>query len=221
MLRFQWLGLLVLAAVMALPARAQELTEGFVKNGDGVELYYVKAGSGAQTVILPARLFTFDDFRWLAQRYTLIAYDMRNRGRSARVEELDKISLAADVADLEAIRRHFQVETFHTIGYSYLGLMVVLYTLEHPERVGRVVQIGPVPLKFGTEYRPEYVASDRQQVIDEHGGPRSPGICRAARPGPTRHRRLPAWRLACRRRESDRRSAPLRCNSTQSFYIPS
>ena len=124
MQRLRWIGLVALAVAIAAPSHAQKVTEGFVKAGDGVELYYVKAGSGAQTVILPARLFTFEDFRWLAQRYTLISYDMRNRGRSARVEDLDKISLEADVADLEAIRRHFGVEKFHTIGYSYLGLMV-------------------------------------------------------------------------------------------------
>ena len=162
----------MLAFATASPSLAQDVTEGFVKAGDGVELYYVKAGSGAQTVILPARLFTFEDFRWLAERYTLISYDMRNRGRSSRVEDLAKISLQADVADLEAVRRHFRVEKFHTIGYSYLGLMVMLYTLEHPERVERVVQLGPVALKLSTEYRPEYVATDRQEVIDRHGGAR-------------------------------------------------
>lgn len=172
MRRLRWIGLVLLAVVTAPPSHAQDVTEGFVKAGDGVELYYVKAGSGAQTVILPARLFTFEDFRWLAQRYTLISYDMRNRGRSSRVEDLAKISLQADVADLEAVRRHFRVEKFHTIGYSYLGLMVMLYTLDHPQRVERVVQLGPVALKFGTEFRPEYVTADRQDVIDRHGGAR-------------------------------------------------
>jgi proline iminopeptidase len=171
MLRLAVIGLLMLFGAAAV-ARAQDITEGFVSTDDGVQLYYVKAGHGAQTVILPARLFTFDDFRWLTERYTLIAYDMRNRGKSSRVEDLAKISIQADVADLEKIRQHFGVEKFHTIGYSYLGLMVVLYTLDHPERVTRLVQLGPVPLKFGTEYRPEYVAADRQQVIEQHGGAR-------------------------------------------------
>ncbi len=163
---------MLLAVATAAPSLAQNMTEGFVKTDDGVELYYVKAGRGAQTVILPARLFTFEDFRWLAERYTLISYDMRNRGRSSRIEDLAKISLQADVADLEAVRRHFRVEKFHTIGYSYLGLMVMLYTLDHPERVERVVQLGPVALKLSTEFRPEYVATDRQEVIDRHGGAR-------------------------------------------------
>jgi proline iminopeptidase len=161
-----WFVLLLFIAAIA----TAEPVEGFVKVEDGVELHYVKAGSGAQTVILPARLFAFADFGWLAERYTLISYDMRNRGRSSRVEDLAKISLEADVADLEAMRRHFGAEKVHLVGYSYLGLVVVLYALEHPERVARIVQLGPVPLKFGTEYRPEYVATDRQQVIDRHGG---------------------------------------------------
>ena len=123
------------AGLARAAARGHDATEGFVTTDDGVQLYYVKAGQGAETVILPARLFTFADFRWLADRYTLIAYDMRNRGKSSRIEDLAQVSIEADVADLEAIRRQFAVEKFHTIGYSYLGLMVVLYTLEHPERV--------------------------------------------------------------------------------------
>src|SRR5262245_35883950 len=158
MTRLTSIGLLLFLGITAA-ACAADVTEGFVTTDDGVQLYYVKAGQGAQTVILPARLFTFDDFRWLAERYTLISYDMRNRGKSSHVEDLAKISIQADVADLEAIRRHFGVEQFYTIGYSYLGLMVVLYALDHPQRVERLVQLGPVPLKFGTAYRPEYVAS--------------------------------------------------------------
>ena len=172
MKRRVWLFLLLLLAATGIAAPAPQPIDGYVTVEKGVELYYVKAGSGAQTVILPARLFTFEDFRWLAERYTVIAYDMRNRGRSSRVEDLAKISLEADVADLEAIRRHFGVEKAHLIGYSYLGLMVMLYALDHPQHVERIVQLGPVPLKFGTEYQPEYVATDRQAVIDRHGGAR-------------------------------------------------
>ena len=108
MKRRAWLGLLLLLAVTAIAAHGStSRPRASSPSEKGVELYYVKAGSGAQTVILPARLFTFEDFRWLAERYTLISYDMRNRGRSSRLEDLAKISLQADVADLEAVRRHF------------------------------------------------------------------------------------------------------------------
>jgi pimeloyl-ACP methyl ester carboxylesterase len=88
----------LLACLALIPSlRAAEQTGGFVKTADGVELYYVKLGGGAQTVILPARLFAFNDFRWLAERYTLISYDMRNRGRSAPVPDLAKVTIEADV----------------------------------------------------------------------------------------------------------------------------
>jgi proline iminopeptidase len=134
---------------------AAEETEGFLMAADGAGLYYRKIGAGP-VVILPGRLFAYDDFRWLAEAgRTLIAYDMRNRGRSEAIADPERLTLAADIEDLEAVRRHFGVETFTPIGYSYLGLMVVLYAIEQPDRVERIVQLGPVPIRFGTEYPPE------------------------------------------------------------------
>ena len=46
-------------------------------------------------------------------------------------------------------------------GYSYTGLMIVLYLIDHPETVERLVQLGPVPIKFGTKYPPNLAASDK------------------------------------------------------------
>ena len=148
-------GLLLFLAATTTAAPAPDVTEGFVTAESGVELYYVKTGRGAQTVILPARLFTFDDLRWLAERYTLISYDMRNRGRSSRVADLAKISMQADVADLEAIRRHFGVDQVHLIGYSYLGLMVMLYALENPAacRAHRAARPGCAEIRHGVSRR--------------------------------------------------------------------
>ncbi len=71
-----------------------------------------------------------------------------------------KISFDQDVTDIETIRRHFGVERMALMGYSYLGKIAVLYALEHPERVERIVQFGPVGPSFGTEYKPEYVFQD-------------------------------------------------------------
>jgi proline iminopeptidase len=149
-----------LAAAQASPAQPAPVTEGFLTTPDGVRLYYRRTGSSPKTVILPGRLFAFEDFAWLGGDYTLISYDMRNRGRSDLVVDDDRISFEHDVADLETVRRHFGVERAALVGYSYLGKIVVLYALEHPERVERIVQLGPVGPDFGTEYRPEYVFSD-------------------------------------------------------------
>jgi len=141
-------ALLPVLATLVLPT----LDTGYVAGPDGVRLYYERIGTGGPTLIVPGRLFLARDLAPLARRHTLILYDMRNRGRSSRVENGSLLTLQKDVEDLEAVRRHFGVERFVPLGYSYLGFMVVLYAMEHPERVERLVQLGPVPRKFGTEY---------------------------------------------------------------------
>jgi proline iminopeptidase len=143
--------------------------EGYVVTDDGTRLFYQKTGNGPQKVIIPGRLFLFDDFKQLANGRTLIFYDMRGRGRSDAIpddQKSRKLGIHHDVKDVERIRRHFNVEMFSLIGYSYLGLMVVMYAMEHPERVERIIQLGPVPLRFGTEYPAHLTANDEKPVLD-------------------------------------------------------
>ena len=118
---------------------------GFVPASDGVDLYYRKVGKSVRTVIVPSRLFAWDDLAWLGEHFTLISYDMRNRGRSSEVENGSVLTLEKDVEDLEAVRGHFAVESFSTLGYSYLGKVVIMYARAHPERIERIVQVGPTP----------------------------------------------------------------------------
>jgi proline iminopeptidase len=156
------LRLAALLLFLSLPAAAvaADFEQGYVQMPDGARLFYEKGGRGERTVIFPGRLFVIDDFRWLADDYTVIFYDMRNRGRSSFVLEGPRITFDADIVDLEEIRRHFGVERFSVMGYSYLGKIAALYALENPKRVERVVQLGPVSPAFGTTYRAEWVASD-------------------------------------------------------------
>lgn len=152
------------AALLALALFAAPDT-GWIAGPDGVRLYYERIGSGPRTLIVPGRLFLARDLAPLGERHTVILYDMRNRGRSSRVEDGRLLTIGKDVEDLEAVRRHFGVERFVPIGYSYLGLMVVLYALAHPDRVERLVQLGPVPREFGTEYPASLVHRDSAPVV--------------------------------------------------------
>lgn len=162
---------LLSAALCLPPLHAQQRTSGFVQAAGNVRLYYEKIGKGRQVIIAPLGFILQPDFERLASPdLTLIFYDQRNRGRSGADP---RATLAQEVADLETLRVHLKVDRFSTIGYSYLGLMTVLYALEHPGRVDRMIQIGPVPMRFGTEYPPEHCNQDSlesmvsQQVIDE------------------------------------------------------
>ena len=138
--------------------------EGYVPTDDGTRLFYQKVGNGKQTVIIPGGLFLFEDFKQLARGRTLIFYDMRGRGRSDAIADDRKSSMVSiydDVKDVERIREHFKVRKFSLIGYSYLGLMTVMYAMNHLERVERIIQMGPVPLRFGTEYPAQFTNNDK------------------------------------------------------------
>jgi pimeloyl-ACP methyl ester carboxylesterase len=153
----------LLFAVWLSQSNGQSVEHGFVRTGDGVRLYYEKAGNGP-VLIVPGRLFVFDALLPLAGHYTVISYDMRARGRSDAVTDSTRQTIDDDVRDLERIREFFHVDRFTPIGWSYLGLMVVRYATSHPDRVVRLVQIGPVPPRFDARYPPELTAGDNDSV---------------------------------------------------------
>jgi proline iminopeptidase len=166
-------ALIVFLGPTAPPAVAQRAAatpttsrEGFVTTEDGARLYYRVVGKGHPIVIVPAGLFLERDLARLARRRTLVFYDMRGRGRSAPVSDSARVSIDLDVADLEAVRQHVRAERFIPLGWSYLGMMVMRYAVAHPERVERIVQIGPVGPAFGTRYPDSLVAHDAVEVTD-------------------------------------------------------
>jgi pimeloyl-ACP methyl ester carboxylesterase/ketosteroid isomerase-like protein len=146
-----------------LPEAAPRVEEGFVTADDGVKLHFRKIGSAPQTLIVPLGLVLYDHVRQLSDIATVITYDMRNRGRSERVENVNTLTIQQDVRDLEAVRKHFKVEKFVPVGYSYLGMMVAMYAMEHPDRVSRIVQLGPVQMRFDTQF-PEHLTEPRSSI---------------------------------------------------------
>ncbi len=142
------------------------LEEGYVPLPDGLRLYYRKMGRGQRVVIVPLRLFLFDDFKQLADEFTIISFDTRNRGYSSAVQDGAKITINDDIEDIERVRQHFRVKKFSLVGYSYMGMGVVLYAMKYPQYVERLVQLGPVPLKFGTQYPASLTNNDTRSIID-------------------------------------------------------
>ncbi len=138
---------------------------GFVDVGD-TRLFYQKIGKGDQVLVVPLHLYLFEDFKHLAKNRTIIFYDVRNRGASDRVEDVSKLNIHEDIEDLEKLRKHFGIKKMSLIGESYVGLMVVMYAMKYPQYVDKLIQIGPVPLKFGTKYPAELTANDPSPVPD-------------------------------------------------------
>src|SRR5579871_2991292 len=120
---------------------------GHIETPDGIRLYYQTLGSAPNTVILPNGFHLLDDFQHLASHHTLVFYDPRNRGRSGTITEPAKLTdgIHNDVRDLDAVRRHFQLDQATLIGHSYIGLVVALYAMHHPTNVNRAVLLAPPP----------------------------------------------------------------------------
>jgi pimeloyl-ACP methyl ester carboxylesterase len=129
-------------------------SEGYVTTTDGVRLFFRTTGMGSKTVLVPRGLYLAGEFAVLGDRCRLVFYDVRNSGKSDAIT--DPATLAGgihrDVDDLDEVRRHFEVSEVALIGHSYVGLLVALYAMRHPDRVSRVVQIGPVPPDARTQY---------------------------------------------------------------------
>lgn len=160
--------LLALLAGACAPRAAAPppVEEGFVATADGTRLFYRKVGNGPLPVILPADVFLHPAFDRLADGRTLYYYDMRNRGLSDSVGPDRANSIQQDVLDLEAVRAHFGLDSVDLVGFSYLGLMVMMYAVEHPQHVRRVVQLGPAPIRFDTAYPEGLAAGDFQAAMD-------------------------------------------------------
>jgi pimeloyl-ACP methyl ester carboxylesterase len=140
------------AAALTLAIAAPATTEGTIAARDGAKLHYKRYGTGPQAILVPLGFIVEKDFARLARPdRSLVFYDQRNRGRSDTAPP-ERSTLADEVADMETVRAHFGFPKVTTIGYSYLGLMTVMYAIAHPDRVEQLVQIGPVPRKFGTHY---------------------------------------------------------------------
>src|SRR6266699_5507815 len=58
------------------------------------------------------------------------------------------------VADLEGIRAQLGLERLTVCGYSWGGLLAVLYFLEHPDRVDRLALVAPASIT--AEYRRQF-----------------------------------------------------------------
>jgi pimeloyl-ACP methyl ester carboxylesterase len=111
-------------------------------------------GTGGNTIVIPNAVHMIDSFQGLARGHRVIFFDLRNRGRSESVADRKLLThgIHHDVDDIEAIRHHFGVEKSALLGHSYVGLTAVLYAMKFGRCLDRVIQIGPVQLRAGSQY---------------------------------------------------------------------
>lgn len=121
--------------------------EGYVEVGEA-RLYYEVSGEGPSLVlihegILNCRSWDYQ-FEAFADRYQVIRYDRRFYGRSEAPH-----GQYSNVEDLYALFQHLKVDKATLIGSSAGGGIAIDFTLAHPEKVDKLVLVGPVVSGYG------------------------------------------------------------------------
>ncbi|MDE2483069.1 MAG: alpha/beta fold hydrolase [bacterium] len=127
---------------------------GYVSTHD-VRLAYWRYGapSNATPVIAVnggpglSHIYMMQNDVWLriAREREVVLYDQRGTGRSTTIRSGASQSMAAQVADLDALRAHLGFAKFDLVGDSFGGMIAIAYAAAHPEHVAKLVISDGVP----------------------------------------------------------------------------
>jgi proline iminopeptidase len=117
--------------------------------------------------------YLLPQFLQLAERYRLIFYDQRGGGQS-RETGVGAVGWQHHVQDLSHVVRELQLEPLTVIGYSWGGLLALLYAIES-HRHGdlpapkRLVLVDPAPLSrpWQQAFEDEFARRQRSEAIRE------------------------------------------------------
>ncbi|OGO50335.1 MAG: hypothetical protein A2148_06630 [Chloroflexi bacterium RBG_16_68_14] len=130
---------------------------------DGVRLHYVEAGRGEEVLLIHGLGASTFSFRYvipeLAQRYRVVALDLKGFGYSGRPS--GDYSLTAQAALVRRFMDQLDIERAVVVGHSMGGAVAMRLALGYPERVSRLVLVGSATdqelrhgLRFGRYLRP-------------------------------------------------------------------
>jgi proline iminopeptidase len=175
-LSLPWLAMLALAchATTATgPGAGAAPTEGQIA-GDGTTLFYRTVGTGPDVLVMihggPGMDMGYmvPDFGPLAVHHRLLYYDQRGGGRSALLGDDPALyTIAHHVADLEALRQHFGLERMTLVAHSFGPAIAASYAIAHPDRVARMIFLGPVPPRAGELWTRYGATIDSRLTPDE------------------------------------------------------
>lgn len=137
------------------PPKARHATavppSGYAPGEGGERIFFKTMGEGATPVVIvhggPGLDMDWyvEDLRPLARSHRVVFYDQRGGGHSSLPADPNTITMQNHVRDLEALRRHLGAERIVLLAHSFGPSIAALYAIEHPDRVERMVLIGPIP----------------------------------------------------------------------------
>jgi proline iminopeptidase len=137
-------------------------------------LYIRDIGRGPAVIVLHGgpdfdHTYLLPELNRLSDSFHLIYYDQRGRGRSAQGVQPEDVTLESEIADLDAVRQHFGLDSAVLLGHSWGTVLALEYANRHPDRVSALILMNPAPasrddfLLFAKQAR-EQSAADLAQM---------------------------------------------------------
>ena len=128
----------------APPARERHIPVG------GASLYSRDIGGGAAVIVVHGgpdfdHSYLLPELDRLSDKYHLIYYDQRGRGKSAGGVQPEDVTLESELSDLDKVRESFQLQSTAVLGHSWGAVLAMEYAIRHPDRVSRLILLNPAP----------------------------------------------------------------------------
>ena len=104
-------------------------------NPDGIPVIYLHGGPGGKCSPKSRRYFDPDHYR-------IILFDQRGAGRSTPAVCLENNSPQHLVNDIEQLREHLSIDSWHVFGGSWGSTLALLYACTHSEKIKSLVLRG-------------------------------------------------------------------------------
>ncbi len=146
--------MLFLAVLVASAGAAAQSTHAGARESripvQGAELYCREVGQGTPVVVLHGGPdfdmgYLLPELDRLSDKFHLIYYDQRGRGRSADHVKPEDVTLESEMADLDQVREHFHLDKVVLLGHSWGTVLALEYALRHPEHVSGLLLMNPAP----------------------------------------------------------------------------
>lgn len=116
---------------------------------NGIRLFTRTIGTGPDVIVLHGgpgahHDYLLPQFDLLARRRRLRYYDQRGGGRSPVSRDVP-VGWRAHVSDLDGLLDRWDAAPATLLGYSWGGLLALLYANAHPGRIARLALICPAP----------------------------------------------------------------------------
>lgn len=132
---------------------------------DGTTLAYQVLGGGTPLICLPGgpmQAATYlGDLGGLHERLQLILLDLRGTGRSDVPGDPSCYRCDRLVDDVEALRRHCELDRMNLLAHSAGANLAVLYAARYPEHVDKLVLVTPSAIALGIHV----TVDDRRDVV--------------------------------------------------------